>query len=247
MALSAGPVVTEDFAVEVVAPKWRTLDALKGHLKRTNTYVLLQKVHTAVFERPHLLGPEPSLPPRQPTLMDRLIEWMVYVFVSGLWVIITASFAYLYHKNKEISQRDPTAMLNIEEFREFKHGICSCFGAPDICLLSYLCPGIRWAQSIYVMGFVGFWVALALFIGLDFLGTITGEVFVYIALAIILAYWRQEMRLAFNMRRQGGVTYVEDCMLYFWCLCCTVTQEARQVEDALKVGHPAVAAKGGSL
>jgi len=55
------------------------------------------------------------------------------------------------------------------------------------------------------------------------------------------ALYRQKLREKFQMVSHGGLTYVWDCGLYACCTCCALVQEARMVEDAVRMQHPAVA------
>merc|ERR1719263_2268082 len=88
-------------------------------------------------------------------------------------------------------------------------------------------------------GLLKFWVAFGIYLGMDFVGGLIGDSFFWLLIAIVCAGYRQELRIKFNMKNQGGMTYVQDCLLYCCCTVCALTQEARQVEDACsKVGEP---------
>eukprot|EP00429_Kryptoperidinium_foliaceum_P051935 CAMPEP_0176086774 /NCGR_PEP_ID=MMETSP0120_2-20121206/43438_1 /TAXON_ID=160619 /ORGANISM="Kryptoperidinium foliaceum, Strain CCMP 1326" /LENGTH=290 /DNA_ID=CAMNT_0017420609 /DNA_START=55 /DNA_END=923 /DNA_ORIENTATION=- len=131
-----------------------------------------------------------------------------------------------------------------DDFKEFRAGICRWYQRPDICIWAWCCPWVRWGDNMWTMGtFRSFWFALVLFFTVHSLVGNTVDGMGIIALSILGAGFRQEMREKFQMARRGGGTYVEDFCLYCWCMCCTVAQEARQVEEAVRAGHPAVTKK----
>merc|ERR1712032_817553 len=87
------------------------------------------------------------------------------------------------------------------------------------------------------MGFLGFWIAFIIIFGIELAASTTGDFAIWVVLAIVCAAMRQDMRAVYGMDK-GGWTYLEDFFLYCCCSCCTIIQEARQVEDAYKVGYP---------
>jgi len=127
-----------------------------------------------------------------------------------------------------------------EDFKAFRAGVLECHQRPDICLWSLCCPWVRWGDSMWTMGlFKTFWLPMVLYfvlVSFEALGVV-------LFLALVCALYRQELRKKFEMARQGGITYLEDFCLYFWCSCCMVAQEARHVEEAARAEHPAVVRK----
>lgn len=230
--------VTRVEAVEVPAVSFfrSKLDVVVDRLQHTKTYLLVQRV----IQKPHLLGPEPA---PEPTFQEMIIRYIAVVCTMFAWVIVATICAWYYHKHKEIPMRDSSVELDESSFKEFKFGLFACLETPEICLLSCCCPAIRWSYTMSLMSFLGFWLAFAIVIGLEFLGHVTQEFLIYAVMACIMSGFRQELRQKFNMAKQGGFTYAEDCMVYFCCMFCAVTQEARHVEEAFKAGHPAVANK----
>jgi len=217
------------------------LTAIMARLHQTRAYLTVKKVlraphHVVSFKRD---GPDAD------GVLDSLIAYLALVASVFIWVIVATVVAYFYNKQTTIPAKDPEMELDVESFKDFKHGVFTCASAPEITLCACLCPAIRWARNLSLMGLLGFWVAFGAFIGLDFVAGVSAEggIFLHLALAVMLTYYRQDLRKAFDMKRQGGITYAEDCLLYLCCLCCTVTQEARHIEDAFKAGHHAAKAK----
>lgn len=160
------------------------------------------------------------------------------LFLLG-YVALVCVVAYLYFRQKPVREDVMPELEDWDDLNEWKYGICDCCSAPGICLWAWCCPAIRWADTLGMTGLLGFWLAFAIYLGVDYVGGIAGELLFWILLAVICAGFRQEMRIKFNMKKQGGATYVQDCLLYCCCTVCVMTQEARQVEDACsKVGGP---------
>jgi len=160
-----------------------------------------------------------------------------------LWCILSALVAYFYSNRKEKPGSVDSEKRNegVEVFQEWKYGLFSCLEDSEITLCSLCCPAIRWAMTLsYVPGMLSFWVAFFIYVCVELLGGLTAGTIGWICLALLCTAYRQELRQKFNMEQQGGMTYVTDAMTYFCCTCCAIAQEARQVEDALRSGHPAL-------
>lgn len=154
---------------------------------------------------------------------------------------VTLVLAFFFWRNRKPPEREQQGGLNFEDaFKTWRHGLFTCFGDMEVCLWACFCPAIRWAGTVQLMGFMGFWMAFTICFGITLSASTTGDFAIWVVLAIVCAAMRQEMRTAYGMHRQGGWTYMEDFILYCCCACCTVIQEARQVEDAYKVGYPIV-------
>jgi len=166
------------------------------------------------------------------------------VFSSLLiWSFLVSLVAYFYTNRKEKPGSADADKQNdgVEVFQEWKHGLLSCHEAPEVTMCSLCCPGIRWALTLsYVPGMMSFWVAFFIFMSVQSLGLLTAGTIGWVLLALLCAAYRQELRQKFNMEHQGGMTYITDTLMYCFCICCAIAQEARHVEDALKSGHPAL-------
>lgn len=118
----------------------------------------------------------------------------------------------------------------------WRWGLFECFGDIKICMISCICPCIRWSDTMRMAGLMGFWIAIILMSFLYALSPFVGGISSLIMLAIV-TYRRQELRKLFRMN-SDGTTWCEDCCTYMWCSCCAIVQEARQLEEAYAVGYP---------
>eukprot|EP00429_Kryptoperidinium_foliaceum_P080497 CAMPEP_0176224328 /NCGR_PEP_ID=MMETSP0121_2-20121125/21196_1 /TAXON_ID=160619 /ORGANISM="Kryptoperidinium foliaceum, Strain CCMP 1326" /LENGTH=315 /DNA_ID=CAMNT_0017563575 /DNA_START=81 /DNA_END=1028 /DNA_ORIENTATION=+ len=157
-----------------------------------------------------------------------------------------------------------------EAFMEFRHGLFSCFERPSLSIMACCCPALRMADTVYTMGILSsFWSAffvLALIytstqasmttnlevtehsvgagrsIGLKLLLLLMVQKVVDLLVFPLLgAALRGELRSKFRMKERDSGTLFRDTCTWFWCSCCAMVQEARQVEDAVCSTHPAVA------
>jgi len=162
------------------------------------------------------------------------VIYVVLVFLAAKYYLGKRDAAYSVPLEEEAKP---------EDFQAFRAGVFECHQRPDICLWSLCCPWVRWGDSMWTMGnFNSFWLPMTLYFVLVSFEAIG----VLLFLALICALYRQELRKKFDMARKGGITYLEDFCLYFWCSCCMVAQEARHVEEAVRADHPAVVRKAGA-
>lgn len=167
-----------------------------------------------------------------------LLEQVMALSMMLLSSSVTLVLAFLFWRNRKPPEREVDGFPNEEDFKTWRHGIFSCFGDMETCLWASFCPAIRWAGTVKLMGFMGFWIAFTICFGIELAASTTGDFAIWVVLAIVCAAMRQEMRVAYGMYRQGGWTYLQDFCLYCFCACCTIVQEARQAEYAYKVGYP---------
>eukprot|EP00747_Dinoflagellata_sp_TGD_P026218 gnl/TRDRNA2_/TRDRNA2_131777_c0_seq1.p1 gnl/TRDRNA2_/TRDRNA2_131777_c0~~gnl/TRDRNA2_/TRDRNA2_131777_c0_seq1.p1 ORF type:complete len:352 (+),score=59.19 gnl/TRDRNA2_/TRDRNA2_131777_c0_seq1:41-1057(+) len=135
----------------------------------------------------------------------------------------------------------------------------------EVCLWSFLCPGIRWADSLSAAQLLGFWPAFLTFTVLSILGwllllwavqlvaagphapqavallrlVVFGWCGVTGAMMLLCVYFRQRIRQKFDMERDGSFVFqlIRDCITCFCCMPCMISQEAHQVRAAMAVGH----------
>lgn len=169
----------------------------------------------------------------------RLLIGLVSVAIwMGLEVLVAKY--YLNHKVHPGENMDPNT---VQTLSSFKYGPFDCLNRPDISLWACFCPAIRWADNVSTMGVLrSFWVAWLLWIGFQMLAAESQDLIAWILVSLVGALFRHELRLKFQMA-VGGAIFFQDCLLYCFCPCCAITQEARQVEAAVKTGHPEIAEK----
>jgi len=88
-----------------------------------------------------------------------------------------------------------------------------------------------------VLGFLGFWVAVLILIGVSLLDTLTGGMSWFFA-AAMFTYFRQQIRKKFEMKNET-IDVATDYLLWLCCPCCSTVQEARQtLEISAKLVMP---------
>jgi len=166
-------------------------------------------------------------------------ELFISAVITG---IIATIVAYLYKKNKvpaSLSGSGKADDLN----KNWSTGTLdpqAWMAEPWLCFWACCCPAIRWADSMSMLGLLGFWVAFSIFLGLELLNSLTSGVVFYLVLCSVATYQRQRLREKFDMDHDDAKTVGIDCLWFCCCLPCAVSQEARHVEEAAKQGHPAV-------
>jgi len=178
--------------------------------------------------------------------------------LAGVFALV-AKF-YLNRKRHPAVSFDPRAE---EALSTFRYGPFDCLSRMDISVWACCCPAIRLADNVSTIGLLrSFWLAFTIFLGFELIvgfeqtepeeeislgmdGTqvvlLDGpqDLVLWTILAVINASFRQELRHKFKMT-QGGTTFFQDCLLHCCCGCCAITQEARQIEEAMLCGHPAI-------
>jgi len=164
-----------------------------------------------------------------------------------LWLVLYTLVAWYYQSQVrffvpvEEEAAENEKRENYKDFQDFRSGLCDCMAQPDICFWAFLCPGLRWADTMSKLGIHGFWSGfwgLTTMYIISFFPIATGLCFMIIA--AYMAYHRQEFRKVFDFEERGGMTWVTDCFTYCCCMCCAVAQEARQTREAVAVVHPAI-------
>lgn len=157
-----------------------------------------------------------------------------------LEIALVATFAYFYLQNRELPGYNPKG--ESPDLQDWSSHWYDCFSNMEFCLMGCCCPCIRWAETIsLVKNMLPFWTAFLIFFLLMLVSEIPSiGIFGQIAMVVVLVSYRQQLRESLNFREQGGNTMFTDCLLYCFCMPCTVIQEAKHVELALQQGHPQV-------
>lgn len=129
------------------------------------------------------------------------------------------------------------------ELKEFEFGLFHCSKqSVGICLCSWFCLPIRWAETISSVpkpdyaaakgsqyGLHTFWTALCIFtVPIGFCGLSSGFGFLlFLALAV---YYRQTLRAVYDLENYTCRSCCTDALLWTFCGCCAAAQEAMQVQ-----------------
>jgi len=151
------------------------------------------------------------------------VFWVVVVFVVAWW--------YKLHKATPRVDIEKAA----EQFKDqnFSYHQFRFWEEPEICVWSCLCPCIRWADTVAAMSMVGFNFALCVSLSLWVLDICTGGVVIWVVMAVVFTYYRREIRKRLAMNTAGKI--LTDFVLWCFCPCCAILQEARQIQDAPKM------------
>jgi len=170
--------------------------------------------------------------------------------LSGVlsWAILLALVGYWYNRQKKIPVGSeghvplPTDAFSV--------GLFSCLDDYKLSCLACWCGPVRWADTMRMAGFLSFFSALAMFIGLSVLSSLgslklskLSSVVASVAgivLLVTLTHYRQKLREKFGLPNGTCGSVFQDCITYACCSCCAIVQEARQVELAYLTKHPAV-------
>jgi len=176
-------------------------------------------------------------------------------------IVIWAIIAMLY-KTKVTDARQPLPQPVLDEFSlrngDFKYGFCSCFDDIHYCLHGCCCEVILAGDVYQAAGIKNFWfpvivyfgcwavsqaIALVYMIILAEINVSNGQVYrggngAYYLTGIIFALMMANLRKSLREKLgdpQPGKSCAMDFLLYWCCGCCTVVQDARQVDGATGV------------
>jgi len=193
-------------------------------------------------------NPEDQPPPKRADAKDNkaaqkqllmLIEVLIQLFV----VLLTAGLYSRYKTTPAVTVLETDKEHSLDG--QFKHGLFNCLGAPGLCCFSCFCPGIRWADSMRLIGLLQFTSGITIWLGVTWVCMLLAvenadSAFLStMVMAIVLTYYRQAMREAFRMEATP-MTVAIDCLSYSFCGPCALVQDARQVEEAAALDHDAV-------
>lgn len=167
---------------------------------------------------------------------------LLVVFTVLVWIALTGASAHLYIRQKRWPEPAPGADPEQADldFRQFSSGIFDCSQDGRSCCWAMLCPCIRWADNMGMVGILGYWVGITLFCSIMIMNMFSGGVVLWLVASAVWMSYRQQLRKKFCMDHGSAKTYLTDCLLYCFCCQCTIAQEARHIEAAGRAGHWAV-------
>lgn len=166
-----------------------------------------------------------------------VVNALISSLVSLLTILLCA-VVYRYVKKDPVMPQDERARRRLDA-GEWRFGLFDCHQTPALCLLAWCCPFIRWSDTMRMANLMGFWLALVVSACLGTLIAPTASLTFWIWVCLA-AYKRQQIRQLFGIQPGTSSTYCQDCITFWCCGCCAITQEARQLEEAWTVGHDVV-------
>mmetsp|Transcript_74978 Transcript_74978/g.139910 ORF Transcript_74978/g.139910 Transcript_74978/m.139910 type:complete len:289 (+) Transcript_74978:88-954(+) len=121
------------------------------------------------------------------------------------------------------------------------HGHFDCFRDVETCYCSFLCPAVRWADTVSMTGMLHglrpFWPAFAAFVLLTLLNCLMRCWLIFGPLtALGMVYSRHYIRKSLGMTYCTCSTVWLDCCFSMLCPVCAIAQEARAVSQACATG-----------
>lgn len=155
---------------------------------------------------------------------------MVIWFVT---IVITVGVAYTY--KKKITDRRPVLPAVVpSEYsmrgRTFKYDLFDFSGT--YCLYGFFCPSCRIADNYAAAGFGMNFVVVATILAVIGLPNMDFRNPMLWVTAVWLAFMRRRLRARFGFGETSCAITSSDFISYFFCLCCTVLQDARQIDEA---------------
>lgn len=147
-----------------------------------------------------------------------------------VYFVLIFCCAFIHHKLRSDEKFEKTAPANSEGFDYGLFSTENCCGQDwSLCLCSWCCTGIRWADTVNQAALLPYWSGLFVFtvlVGLNEVSVgISGCIFLGVAVKL-----RQELRKKWNIENGSAQSLVTDCLIWCCCAPCAAAQEARQVE-----------------
>jgi Cys-rich protein (TIGR01571 family) len=175
----------------------------------------------------------------------------LFVFTPGYWLGVLTTWTFLlaltlavyfcyYRTSSPVPQRtaeEPIADLDKHLETLMITGHWRCFEDANICMCSFCCPSLRWADTMSLAKLLTFWVAFALFFGVEFVSSVIFGSSIGLLYACLMLYFRHQLRDKIGVESWTFLSLFRDFCFLCWCPCCAIAQEARIVRDAIENGH----------
>jgi len=144
----------------------------------------------------------------------------------GIWTLLAICIyscgVYPDVKRVFVREEDP------DPKRTFLKSHFGCFKSPRICLCSFCCPALRWADTEHMVGLLRTWAALALYVGAALVNCIFLEsIWLGLATALLIILFRQRLRKKLALPNWTLGSCCIDFFFVCFCPCCAIAQEAR--------------------
>lgn len=175
-------------------------------------------------------------------ILEEMVSPLKKVFLSVfVWAVLTLLLGTFYHHEKlHPPKLDPEGVNVSLHDRErldrhrWRFGLFEHTEVPRLCCFSFFCAPIRWADTMRMAGFMNYYSALALAVGLTVLGYLTLGIG-FVVLLCVCVHFRERMKQKFEIRSQTS-----EWLAFMFCPWCSITQEARQMEEAYLARHPSI-------
>lgn len=176
--------------------------------------------------------------------MGNHTEWMnmnpTQTAISGaIWFALLCIIAFFYKDHK----MHPPVQKHDRQYAvvmgQWSFGLFDCCADPCLFLFSCCCGSIRWADTMRMGNYMGYWQGFLIYALLQqiapmpYVGFLAGFLW-----TVIVVSHRQKIRKRFHIpyfdcaNCSGScMTIPMDCCTYTFCTACAIMQEARQFEE----------------
>uniref|UniRef100_A0A7S1FH86 Uncharacterized protein n=1 Tax=Noctiluca scintillans TaxID=2966 RepID=A0A7S1FH86_NOCSC len=154
------------------------------------------------------------------------------VIALEIFLFVTVAMIYDRYRLDNLFPQQPSHVEG-----KFKYGLFCCFEDWRLCLFTFFCWPVRWADNVdksqtqnASWRWLTFWRALAVAVLLDVLIPVTGG-FSWIFLVMLGTLFRIHLRERQGLESNAWISFV-DCISWYWCSPCAVCQEARVIESS---------------
>jgi len=182
-------------------------------------------------------------------VIGTLLAIVIYIIL-----VLILAYVYKYFKTKTVVDKMEPDILRPTQgawMGGFRYHLLPCMDLAEnnfekdwlICLSACCCPLIRWADTISQVSTAKFYMLLLAGIAFDVLffwfglflfGVYVWDVF-FLIVVIIGVYCRQRIRLAYGHGSPTCSSVCMDILAWSCCTCCTIVQEAREVDRCPRI------------
>merc|ERR550537_2174970 len=126
-------------------------------------------------------------------------------FSVAVWAVFSLLLGIFYHHEKPHPPKLDPEGVNVSlhdrerlDRHRWRFGLFEHTEVPRLCCFSFFCAPIRWADTMRMAGFMNYFAALSLAVGLTLLGYMTLG-FGFVALVAVCAHFRRRMRQKFDI------------------------------------------------
>lgn len=161
------------------------------------------------------------------------------------YILFTLICAFIYDKVRK-NYKYPQPKPDIEPDDDFTYGLFGCYSDPKLSLMACCCPALRWADSMDkaatpAKSLISYWPGVLLVLGFTLVNMMLSfallHVFcgfcLHIVFVLVMVFFRQKLRRRYQIKGGSFRTFAADMIGWLCCPCCSIVQEAREVEQSL--------------
>lgn len=157
------------------------------------------------------------------------VSWAIYLVLALLiWTVC--------YPPPPVPSAAPGDIEDAKKTLEVGH--FACLQSPEICICACFCPGLRWADTMNLIGFMKITMGLSVVFTCSLLNGLTGygNYMVGPFTVLLALYYRHQLRAALGANAFTCGTCCIDALYLIFCPMCAIAQEARAVTNHLQKG-----------